>query len=95
MTNFTPCEQSTGMADIDTVGTLIDKLGGTGQTAEIFGVLPSAVSNWRRLNRFPARLHYRIAKEAEARDIALSATLFESPPDGLTNSHPATLPAAE
>ncbi len=82
------------MADIDTVGTLIDKLGGTGRTAEIFGVLPSAVSNWRRLNRFPARLHYRIAKAAEELGIPVSEALFEAPV-GLTNSHPTTLPAAE
>ena len=59
-----------------TIGDVIDALGGNGEVAALFGVGPSAVSNWRALNRFPARLHYRIAKACEARGIGLDERLF-------------------
>lgn len=56
---------------------VIDSFGGTGATARIFGVRPSAVSNWRKSGQFPARLHYRISREAAARGIALPEGFFE------------------
>jgi len=59
------------------VSDIVEKLGGTAKTAEIFGVGPSAVSNWKAAERFPARLHYRIAKELRARRIKADERLFE------------------
>lgn len=43
-----------------TTDDVIDALGGTGKVAALFGVLPSAVSNWRAAGEFPARMHYRV-----------------------------------
>lgn len=59
-----------------TVTELTDKFGGTGETAKIFGVKSSAVSNWRTWNRFPPRLHLRVLREAEGRGIELPADFF-------------------
>lgn len=64
------------VAVLSTTGEVIDAFGGTTRTAELFGVLPSAVSNWRTWDRFPERLHYRIAKEAELRSLTISDRLF-------------------
>ena len=61
------------------VSELIDALGGTTAVAKIFGVLPSAVSNWRAASYFPARLHYRISREAATRGIELDEKLFTEP----------------
>lgn len=52
-----------------TVSEFIDALGGTGATAKIFEVGPSAVSNWRAAGRLPPRLHLRAAKLAAKRRI--------------------------
>jgi len=62
---------------IETPSELIDAFGGTGKTAAIFGVLPSAVSNWRSANRFPDRLHHRVWTEARARRIDIPADFFD------------------
>ncbi len=51
------------------VSQIIAAFGGTSAMARIFNVGPSAVSNWKRDGRFPARLHYRIVKAAEERGI--------------------------
>lgn len=51
---------------------IIDAFGGTGAMAEAFGVGASAVSNWRKDGRIPARLHLRILTEAERRGVAVS-----------------------
>lgn len=61
---------------LKTVAEVIEKLGGTSKTAEIFDVGPSAVSNWKRDGRFPARLHYRISRELAARGEAVDPALF-------------------
>lgn len=63
---------------VRTASQLIDLWGGTTKVSERFGVLPSAVSNWRK-SGFPPRLHYRIAKDAEAAKIVLAPELFEAP----------------
>lgn len=52
--------------------TLIDRLGGTSAAAAIFGVLPSAVSNWRRTG-IPKRVHSQVLVEAKARGIRVTA----------------------
>ena len=62
--------------------TLIDALGGTTKVSELFGVLPSAVSNWRKDGYFPARLHLRVFRVAEERGIELPADFFDAPPVG-------------
>lgn len=59
---------------------VISELGGTSATARIFGVLPSAVSNWKAAGRFPQRLHYRLSREAEARGMKLDESVFEELP---------------
>ena len=53
-----------------TLNGFIDALGGTTRTAELFGVRPSAVSNWKSEGRLPARLHLTAARLAEQRGIA-------------------------
>jgi hypothetical protein len=63
------------MAEIKTVNEMITAFGGTGKTAVIFGVLPSAVSNWRQTG-FPDRLHLRILNEAKRRGIAVDESIF-------------------
>ena len=52
------------------VSGFIDELGGTTKAATIFGVLPSAVSNWRAWNKLPARLHLKAVRVAAERKIA-------------------------
>jgi hypothetical protein len=62
---------------VSTVDDVIDQVfGGTTATADYFGVLPSAVSNWRREGRFPDRLHYRIAAELKRRRVRIDPALF-------------------
>ena len=63
-----------------TASDIIDKLGGTTATARLFGVLPSAVSNWRADGKFPARLHYRLHLEAEQRGIEIPPVLLGADP---------------
>ena len=41
-------------------GTVIDELGGTTRVAIICQVRPSAVSNWRKLGKFPPRVRSSI-----------------------------------
>ena len=47
-------------------------------TAKLFGVRPSAVSNWKRSGQLPERLHYRIDQEAARRGIPVDERLFET-----------------
>lgn len=60
-----------------TVDEIVRELGGTVATARLFDVVPSAVSNWKQDGRFPARLHYRIARELQARGKPYSEAIFE------------------
>ena len=50
-----------------TVNDIVKILGGTGKTADIVGVLPSAVSNWKRAGFIPARHYFQIFRECEKR----------------------------
>ncbi len=61
---------------MQTTSDVIDALGGNRIVAQIFGVRSSAVSNWRASDRFPARLHYRLAKECEVRGVRLDERLL-------------------
>lgn len=60
------------------VGRIIDAFGGTGKTAKRFDVLPSAVSNWRANEQFPARLHYRISLDAAKEGININPSVFKA-----------------
>ena len=41
------------MEVLTNVDAVIDALGGNGPVSKLFGFVPSAVSNWRKLGRFP------------------------------------------
>lgn len=61
-----------------TIAEIVDEVfGGTARMAELFEVTMPAVSNWKAAGRFPARLHYRIAKEAGVRGVKLPNSVFE------------------
>jgi hypothetical protein len=58
------------------VAEIIQKFGGTGETARRFNVLPSAVSNWKHFDRFPDRLHLRITLEAQKIGVNIPPDFF-------------------
>lgn len=62
---------------IKTASELIDRFGGTTETAKMYGVRPSAASNWRRTG-FPPRLHLRVLRDATARGLILDPNFFDS-----------------
>ncbi len=55
---------------------LIEGLGGTFAVAELAGVKPPSVSEWKANNRIPADKLMRLAPIAEARAIASRKELF-------------------
>jgi hypothetical protein len=59
-----------------TASDLIDALGGNRGMAAIAGVLPTAVSNWRKIGRIPPRLYLPIAAAGRARGVAVPEGLF-------------------
>ena len=65
-----------------TVSDVVAAFGGTGQMARTFGVLPSAVSNWKKAGRLPDRLHYRISREAMNRGIEIPHEFFAEAASG-------------
>jgi DNA-binding transcriptional regulator YdaS (Cro superfamily) len=62
-----------------TVSELVAELGGYRAVAQLLGVVPSAVSNWKKSNRVPPRLYLPLLRECERRKMAL-------PPDHLFQS---------
>ena len=64
-----------------TVNDVVEQFGGTAKMAEIFGVLPSAVSNWKAANRIPPRLHYRLSRLVQERGIVIDESIFEDSSD--------------
>lgn len=64
---------------------LIDKLGGTSVVADMLGVGPSAVSNYRETG-FPGWTHLAIVKECRRRRIQFAPELFERRHKGATNA---------
>ena len=58
------------------VNDIINSLGGTGKLANLLGVNPSAVSNYRQKG-FPARLHLKIAMLCEERSVQISNDVLE------------------
>lgn len=59
-----------------TVSDVIEALGGTSAAAKMFGVRPSAVSNWKSFGRFPDRVHHRVFLECQSRGIDLPPELL-------------------
>ncbi len=51
-----------------------------------YNVVPSAVSNWRKAGRFPARLHLRIDRDTKALGIKIDERIFV---DGLEDGEAA------
>jgi len=58
------------------VGAIIDELGGTSHVAKMLGVQPSAVSNWRRDGRLPARTYLPLIDRLKGSDIVLFGYLW-------------------
>ena len=58
------------------VNDIINSLGGTGKLANLLGVNPSAVSNYRQKG-FPARLHLKIAMLCEERSVQIGNDVLE------------------
>jgi DNA-binding transcriptional regulator YdaS (Cro superfamily) len=58
------------------VSNLVDALGGTCQLARLVGVVPSAVSNWKREGRFPARLYVQMRRKLRARGVTVDNHLW-------------------
>jgi hypothetical protein len=65
-----------------TVDEVVSAFGGPAATAKVFGVVPSAVSNWKNARRFPARLHFKILREAQARGLVVDDSVFDPPDRG-------------
>lgn len=64
------------MTDIlTTVDEVIDGLGGTKATAEVFDCRPQVISNWRKRGRFPYRAHMRIWSLAQERGLDIAPEL--------------------
>ena len=64
-------------AVLKTASDVIDALGGTSATAELFQVSSSAVSNWRK-EGFPRALHLRLYRTCERRGIKVDPAVFPS-----------------
>ena len=49
------------------ISEVIRTLGGTKAVADMFDVVPSAVSNWRSLGRFPARTYMQLTRKLKTK----------------------------
>ena len=65
----------TGMK-INTVSDLIDALGGPSAAARELGVVPSAVTNWRRQGYIPGRNVIKVQQLAKRRKWKLADRVF-------------------
>jgi len=74
LTKFNQFELISGMEVKD----VIDALGGTAAAARLFDVGPSAVSNWKRENAFPERIHFRLFKLCQERGVKLPEKLLST-----------------
>ena len=62
-----------------TASELIDALGGTHVVAELVGVGPPAVSNWRQQGYIPPRRYFAIAEAGERLGVVVPRELFWQP----------------
>jgi hypothetical protein len=60
-----------------TVAGLVDALGGTTAVAREFKVVPSAVSNWKKIGRFPARTYVQITHRLQDKGIFAPSNLWD------------------
>ena len=67
----------TGMNTLTTVDEIVEALGGNQNVADLFGVLPTSVSNWKAFGGFPERLHLRLFQECQRRNITIDPAVFE------------------
>jgi hypothetical protein len=61
------------------VSDVITLLGGPAETAKLFGVELSAVSNWKKRG-FPERLHFRLSRELALRGHTVDPTRIKPSP---------------
>jgi hypothetical protein len=59
-----------------TVAELIDMLGGSSKVAREFGIGPSAVSNWKRIGRFPSHSYFKLTEQLKRKGIEASPALW-------------------
>lgn len=64
---------------MNTVSAFIDALGGAAETARLFDVGASAVSNWKGADRLPLRLHLQVHQVCRAKGLAVPEALFLAP----------------
>ena len=64
------------MKKLTTPSQIIDALGGTGAAAEIFGVGPSAISNYRTLG-FSSAIRFEVSRECAKRKIPVADSAYE------------------
>jgi hypothetical protein len=58
------------------VAAIIDELGGTTYVARFVSVVPSAVSNWRKNGRFPARTYLQLTRELKTKKAPIPSYLW-------------------
>jgi hypothetical protein len=63
-----------------TVDNVIDALGGTCAAAELLGVTPAAVTNWRARKKIPGSWHLCVQRELAASGHEASDDVFSGPP---------------
>lgn len=71
LTEFNPLEYSRAMHTVQTI--IHDVYGDERKAAERFGLVPSAVWNWKKWGHFPLRLVFMIAEDARAKGIEIAA----------------------
>lgn len=59
------------------VSEIINALGGTGAVADMLGVVPGAVSNWRKNGKIPYRHGFKIMSICDQRELPFSQGWFD------------------
>ena len=59
------------------ISQLISLLGGTGVVAEKLKIQPSAISNWKKLNKIPSNKHQAILELSSNLDINIEKFFLE------------------
>jgi hypothetical protein len=64
--------------DINTIGELINALGGPSETGCLLGLSASAVCNWESRQFIPPSWHVRLLYELKMRSMSVDPALFEA-----------------
>ena len=75
------------MAEIKTIQSLFDALGGARETARIFGVGEAAVRMWKTRKRLPVSMFRQITNVSEARGLVIDEALWPAPRAGIAPEH--------